>query len=78
MLKLNGYTVYKPPPWLDRTHGSLSRTAKLDEAGAQAILDAKGSDSAANVATKHRVSVSTVRDIWARRNWRHLKTKTQN
>lgn len=52
--------------------GSEHRNAKLTEDQARAILQAKGSVKGIALAAKYGVSPSSIREIWLRRNWKHI------
>lgn len=53
--------------------GEGAPNATLSTVRAQAILDDKHSDTLANQARKHGVSLTTIWDIQNRRSWRHLR-----
>lgn len=69
-------TTLAIPGW-EVTSGQQSRTAKLTESQAQEILDAKGVQTAKQLASTYRVSEATVSDIWRRRRWKHLKPSNE-
>ena len=52
--------------------GHLITNQKLTTVQAREILDSKGTISAKELAPKYNISAHTVRDIWARRHWKHL------
>lgn len=59
-------------------HGTHNRgerhpNSPLTDAQAAEILQAKDSQRAEALAEQHKISVTVVRDIWARRRWKHLR-----
>lgn len=60
----------------ESTKGMKSRTRRIDEATAQAILNLKGTmgpTAAAESFNDPRVTVNIVKSIWRRLRWTHLR-----
>lgn len=53
--------------------GEKARSARLNETQVMEILKSRGSCKAEEVAPSYGVSASAIRDIWARRTWKHVE-----